>query len=129
MEKVNQLIRLVHLLDNDAEKTLVYSALGYTPHVDGKRHVLDWATSGAVLAQDITQPLASVAHSGKTGRDAVWAYVQTHFARLVALIGAKNSHILSNLISLSCSGFTTMEKAKEVTVFFQQQVSGSICII
>jgi puromycin-sensitive aminopeptidase len=105
---------------NNALKKEVLLSLGSALSPELRKRTLDWATSGQVKMQDFFYPIASVAGSGASGREFVWKYFKDNYARIQKLVETGSPFLMSSVINCSSGGFATMERAKEIEQFFQQ---------
>jgi len=119
-KELEQAIAAVDAVSTIAQKKDLYGALGFTPALADKQHVLEWTTSGAVKLQDFFYPMASVAQSSAQGGELAFEFMREHFGRIRGMLQSASPSLLMGVIAYCAGGFASMERAKEIEEFFVQ---------
>jgi puromycin-sensitive aminopeptidase len=104
---------------DNAERKHVLGSLGSTPDAKLKLATMDWTTSGEVKLQDFFYAMGSVGHSSREGREISWQYFQDNFDRIKVMLGKAAPSLMDACIVMCAGGFSTKEKADEITAFFE----------
>jgi aminopeptidase N len=104
---------------DNAERKHVLGSLGSTPDAKLKLATMDWTTSGEVKLQDFFYAMGSVGHSSREGRKISWQYFQDNFDRIKVMLGKAAPSLMDACIVMCAGGFSTKEKADEITAFFE----------
>ena len=96
------------------------AALGAAPGRDLKLRTLEWAISGDIKLQDFFYPMGSVSASGREGAQIAFDFFKTHTEQLRSMLSKASPSLMDAVIVNCCGGFSTLEKAKEVEEFFNE---------
>ncbi|KAJ1461785.1 peptidase family M1-domain-containing protein [Pelagophyceae sp. CCMP2097] len=110
--------KLFEQLPLNEEKKNALVGLGAAPTAALRARALDLALSPAVKLQDFFYVAMSMHGSSAAGRDATWAHYREHFDAYKAKVGDASSGMMEAAIVGACSGFSSKEKANEITAFF-----------
>lgn len=100
------------------EQKYVFLSLGFGATEALKRRTMQWAISGEVKLQDFFYLLGSVSASSKHGLDMMWAFFQSEFKPIQAMLQSSSPSLMDAVIQSSTAGFTSEEKAAEIEAFF-----------
>jgi puromycin-sensitive aminopeptidase len=104
---------------DNAERKTVLNSLGSTKEEKLKLATLDWTTSGEIKLQDFFYAIGSVSRSDKQGQELTWKYFQENHKRLKEMLGNSSPSLMDAVIVMSAGGFASLEKADEITKFFE----------
>ena len=108
--------------DSDEGRKWALQTLGFSPSIDLKKKVMQWAISGEVKLQDCFTPMMSVSSSGKEGSAIAWDFFKSNFEEIKAFAGGGNAWTLQTVIFACTSGFSSEEKAEEIEAFFKVNI-------
>ncbi len=114
----DQVMEIYHRAETNAERKLVFGAIGYSSTATLKLLVLQWALSEVKL-QDFFYPMNSVAQSNVEGRNLSFEFFKEQFPRIKSMLEKAVPSLMNAVISICCGGFYDHAHVDEVEEFFK----------
>jgi len=117
-EEYEAVLNIYKTAELHEEKIRALRALGLAKDAALTKRTLEFGLSPDVRSQDVFYVIASTA-SFPEGRQATWDFIRANWATFDSKFG-EGGFLLPRIISLTCSDFTSEEKAVEVEQFFKE---------
>ncbi len=113
-----QIMEIYRKAETNAERKLVYAAIGYASTATLKLQILHWSLN-EVLLQDFFYPMNSVAQSNVEGRNLTFEFFKEQFTRINGMLEKAVPSLMNSIISITCGGFHDYAHVDEVEQFFK----------
>jgi len=116
-----QLLLLFKKTDLQEEKVRCLRAFGSSKSKEVLQRTLDFALSTEVRSQDATSVITSVAGNlSSGGSQLVWDFFKKHWE---STLSKYTGFLLASLVKETCCRFSSSEKSKEISEFFEKYPS------
>ncbi|EDO17701.1 hypothetical protein Kpol_1033p4 [Vanderwaltozyma polyspora DSM 70294] len=119
VENYEKLFKIYNNPMSSDEKLAALRALGRFSDPQLLERTLGYLFDGTVLNQDIYIPMQGM-RTHKEGIEALWGWMQTNWDELAKRLPPGLS-MLGSVVVIGTSGFTSLEKVKEVNEFFDKR--------